>query len=60
MKKKTGWDLAIEDVREEIAALEKKIKRLEQSIQVFEEGRDTGRPWPGEKELQVQREVASV
>lgn len=37
-----GWDSAIADAK-------KKIKSLEFSIQVFEQGKREGRPWP-EKE----------
>ena len=60
MKKKTGWDNAIQDAQETIVSLERKIKRLKESIQVFEQDRDAGRPWPGDKELEVQREMASL
>jgi hypothetical protein len=58
MKNKKGWDLAIQDARETITSLEKKIKRLHESIQVFENERDAGRLWPGNTELEVQREMA--
>lgn len=60
MNKKTGWDVAIKDAKEMILSFEGKIKRLRESIQVFEQERDGGKPWPGDKELEVQREMASL
>jgi hypothetical protein len=62
MRKKSGWDSAIQDARETITALERKVKRLRESIEVFEQNRDQGRSWPGDGELEVaahKREIAA-
>jgi U3 small nucleolar ribonucleoprotein component len=62
MKKKTGWDLAIQDAKDMISAFEKKIKRLRESIEVFEQDRDQGKNWPGDGEREaaaLKREVAA-
>jgi hypothetical protein len=58
MAKRNGWDLAIDDAKEMIASFEKKIKRLKESIQVFEQEREDGKEWPGDKELAIHRELA--
>lgn len=60
MNRKTGWDAAIKDAKELIHSFEQKIKRLRESIQVFEQERDDGKLWPGDKELEVQREMVSL
>jgi uncharacterized protein YqeY len=62
MKRKSDWDLAIEDAKEMITVFEKKVKRLKESIEVFEQNRNQGRPWPGDGELEVaarKREIAA-
>jgi exonuclease VII small subunit len=56
-EKKEGWETAIQDAKEMISSLESKIKGLRESIQVFEQDRDAGTPWPGDKELAIHRKM---
>jgi hypothetical protein len=43
-----SWDTAISDAEKVLEGMKKKVARLERSIEVFREFRDSGSPFPGE------------
>jgi len=45
------WDKAIADTKERIVAAQRYITGLEDSIRTFQEMKNTGEPFPGEKAL---------
>lgn len=54
----SGWERAICKARKQIEAAQEKIRRLELSIQTFEEMHAKGEPFPSD-EVKEQKEAAA-
>lgn len=49
-KKVSGWELARRAALRDIAQGQEHIRKLRQSVAIFERKIESGEPWPGEQE----------